>query len=131
MNIRTKKLEVKKDTRGWLAEIITPEDVKNGVFGLVLITTAKPGQTKGKHYHKRKTEWYCVVRGEGQLTLIDNKTGEIEKIDMGEKNMITIEIPPDHFHFIENTGRVEMYLLVYVNEPFDPKDPDTYYKRVK
>ncbi|MFH1833020.1 MAG: cupin domain-containing protein [Candidatus Levyibacteriota bacterium] len=128
MKIKEKKLKVKSDIRGWLAEILTPKDVGNKAFGLIVVTTAKPGQTKGRHYHKRKTEWYCVIKGDGMLTLIDNKTRETKKIEMGEKNMIMVQIPPNHFHLIENIGKTEMFLLVYVNELFNPKEPDNYYE---
>ena len=122
-----KKLLVKKDDRGWLAEIVRPEDVGEEGFGQILVTTAGPGHTKGNHYHKRKTEWYCVLQGKGILTLIDNKTQEKKKLVMGERNMVLVKILPHHFHSIKNVGKSEMVLLVYVNEPFDPSDPDTFY----
>lgn len=128
MIIHSKKLDVKKDPRGWLAEIVRPEDVDNKSFGQILVTTAKPGETKGNHYHKRKTEWYCVIRGNGRLTLIDNKNGETKSLSMGEDDMILVAIPPNYFHSIKNTGKKEMYLMVYVSEPFNPSDPDTYYE---
>ena len=57
MKLNIKKLVVKKDSRGWLAEIIQSEDVGKKRFGLLLITTAHPGQVKGNHYHKKKKEW--------------------------------------------------------------------------
>ena len=129
MKIDAKKLIVKKDTRGWLAEIVRPEDVGNDTFGLILVTTAKPGETKGNHYHKRKTEWYCVIRGRALLTLINNKTKEVKKLRMGENNMVLATIPPNHLHTIKNIGKNEMYLMVYVNELFKPSDPDTYYDK--
>ena len=129
MNIGVKKLDIKKDHRGWLAEIVQPKDVGSNTFGLILVTTAKPGQTKGNHYHKIKTEWYCVIRGQALLTLIDNKTQEVKKLHMGEDNMVLVRIPPNNFHTIKNVGGKEMYLMVYVNQAFDPKDPDTYYDK--
>lgn len=129
MELIIKKLIVKKDKRGWLAEIIRPEDVGNSAFGQIVVTTAVPGQIKGNHYHKRKIEWYCVVQGGGLLTLINNKTGKTREIIMGSKNMVLVKIPPHHFHMIKNVGKKEMLLLVYVSEPFDPLAPDTYYNK--
>lgn len=127
MELVIKKLIVSRDERGWLSEIVRPEDVENAKFGQILITTAVKGQTKGKHYHKRKTEWYCVIQGKAILTIINNKTKESREIPMGEGNMILVKIPPFHFHEIKNIGETEMFLLVYVNEAFDPSDPDIYY----
>lgn len=127
MEIIVKKLEVKKDYRGWLAEIVEGKDVGIKDFGLILVTTAKPGQTKGGHYHKRKTEWYCVLRGKGLLTLVDNKSNEKTEMEIGEGNMVLVKITPLTTHTIKNIGDVELFLLVYVDESFNEQDPDTYY----
>lgn len=126
MNIAIKKLNVKKDKRGWLAEIMRPEDIGEAGFGQILVTTAGKEEIKGNHYHKRKTEWYCVIRGKAMLTITDNKTKEQKKIFMGDDNMVLVTIPPQHFHAIKNIGKEEMYLMVYVSEAFNPSDQDTY-----
>lgn len=127
MKIKVKKLEVKKDHRGWLAEIVQAKDVGINDFGLILVTTAKPGQKKGGHYHKRKTEWYCVIRGRGLLTLVDNNSKEKEELEIGERNMVLVRIPPLTTHTIKNIGGSELFLLAYVDEAFNEQDPDTYY----
>lgn len=129
MELIIKKLIVSRDKRGWLSEIIRPEDVKKTQFGQILVTTAGKGETKGKHYHKRKTEWYCVIQSKAILTITNNKTKKRREIPMGENNMVLVKIPPYHFHEIKNIGKNEMFLLVYVSEAFDPSDPDTYYDR--
>ena len=127
MKIKIRKLDIKKDSRGWFAEIIRLEELgKNKEFGQIHISVAKPRQTKGKHYHARKTEWFCALKGNGILTLIDKKTGEKKKINIGDDNMLTIKIPPYIWHAIENKGKDDLYLLAYISEPFNPEDPDTY-----
>jgi len=128
MKLPLKKIKVKRDTRGWFAEIIRPEDIHNPNFGQVSISTALPGETKGNHYHKRKTEWYCVIQGKGLLTLVNNSTKERIQHKMSEENMALIEIPPNYFHAISNIGNKKMYLLIYIDEPFDEANPDTYYE---
>lgn len=127
MNIDVKKLDIKKDNRGWLAEIVRPDDIETKKFGLVLVTTALPGQTKGGHYHKRKTEWYCVIKGDGLLTLVDNESKEKKEMKIGEENMVLVRIPPKTTHSIKNIGDCELYLIAYVDEAFNESDPDTYY----
>lgn len=126
--LTVKRLEVKSDKRGWLAEILRPEDVDAGPFGQVLITTAHPGEEKGNHYHKRKREWWCVIAGRARLTVTDRQTRESQSIELGERNMVLVEIPKNTLHLIENIGTTDMYLLAYIDEPFDPQDPDTYYE---
>ncbi len=126
MKITIKSLDVKKDTRGWLSEIIRAEDVDHKKFGQVLITAANPGETKGNHYHKKKTEWYCVIKGRGILTIIDKKDKEKKEIELGDKNMVLVKIPINHFHWIKNIGKKEMLLLAYTDDVFNKNDSDTY-----
>lgn len=128
MKVKIKNLTIKKDERGWLAEILNSKDVYNEKFGLALVTTALPGQTKGKHYHKRKKEWYCVIVGNALLTIKNRKTKEIKKIKMGENKLKLIQIPTGYWHSIKNIGNKEMILLAYVSEPFNSSDPDTFYE---
>lgn len=126
MRIKVKKLNVKIDERGWLTEVLSSSDIDNTDFGLIHLSTAKPGFIKGNHYHKRKTEWFCVIKGEGKLMLTDLKTKEKQEIYLGEEDMKVVEIPPYILHSIENIGKEEMYLLAYVDESFDQKTPDTF-----
>lgn len=126
MKIDIKKLNVRKDERGWLAELIHPEDVGISNFGQVHVSVVNPGKIRGKHYHKRRTEWFSVIKGEGTLYLKNMTNGEEKNIKMGFKKLSIIRIPPLYFHSFENTGKDEMYLLVYGDKPFNPNDQDTY-----
>jgi len=123
-----KKLEIKTDQRGWLAEILRRENLYPGreAFGQFFITTAHPGITKGHHYHLRKHEWFCVIKGRALLVLEDIDTKQRTEILMGEDNMVTVELPLRCAHAIRNTGEDMMYLLAYADEPFNPEDIDTH-----
>lgn len=121
-----KNLQTKKDYRGWLIELIRPEDVKNKLFGQVLVTAAYPGQTKGGHYHAKKTEWYCAIKGEGLLTITNIKTEKSVTYKLGEKNIKLVKIPPNYAHSIKNIGKEEMLVIAYVDEAFSAMDPDTF-----
>jgi UDP-2-acetamido-2,6-beta-L-arabino-hexul-4-ose reductase len=119
--------EIKTDQRGWLAEILRIEQLFDGrrEFGQFIVTTAHPGVTKGHHYHLRKHEWFCVIKGRGLLVFEDIDTGRREEMEIGESNFATVEIPLRTAHAIKNIGQEMMYLLTYTDEPFDSKDPDT------
>lgn len=123
MNIEIRKLEKKEDDRGWLVEFLRSDDISGGQF---FITVAKSGKTKGNHYHKRKVEWFCVVKGEAILYLKDNKGMETREIVMTGKNPVAVKITPNINHKITNIGKEDMYLLVYSSEVFNKKDPDTF-----
>ncbi|MBI1748525.1 MAG: dTDP-4-dehydrorhamnose 3,5-epimerase family protein [Acidobacteria bacterium] len=124
-------LEVYEDERGSLAELLRSEHpLTKKEFGQIHVSRAHPTYTRGNHYHTRKYEWFSVVGGNGLLALENVETGEREEIPMGEKNMVTVRIPPGVAHGIKNIGDTTMYLIVYNEETFDPKDPDTFAKKV-
>lgn len=130
-NIEIYDLDKKSDERGWLIEVLRPEnlaDIKE--FGQIFISVAKPGKVRGNHYHHRKVEWFCVPTGTGLLLLKDLKTGEEKEIIMGENDPKTVKITPGIIHAIKNIGEGDMVLLVYVDEKFDPADPDTIYEKI-
>jgi UDP-2-acetamido-2,6-beta-L-arabino-hexul-4-ose reductase len=127
------KLEIKSDERGWLAEVLRREQLHPGRegFGQFFVTTAHPGVSKGHHYHLRKHEWFCVIKGRGLLVFENIDTGQREELEMGEANMVTVEIPLRTAHAIKNTGSEMMYLLAYTDESHNPQDPDTHPRKVE
>jgi UDP-2-acetamido-2,6-beta-L-arabino-hexul-4-ose reductase len=119
-------LKVHVDARGWFAEILRNEHTNGHIGGQFYVTVAKPGISKANHYHTRKTEWFCVVKGKGLLVLKDISSGKTEEIEMGDNNMVTVRIDPNVAHSIRNTGDDDLFLIAYITEPFDPEDPDTF-----
>lgn len=129
--VKVSTLDIKKDERGWLAEVIRKEElVRDKGFGQFMVTTAFPGCMKGNHYHTRKFEWYCVLKGEAKLVLVDNKSREREELILSEHQLKTVRIPPHVSHAIENIGTEMMYLLIYTDEPYDEEDADTFYEKI-
>lgn len=130
-DIEVKELPKKSDERGWLIEVLRGDALNlNKEFGQIFIAVAPPGKVRGNHYHKRKIEWFCVPTGTGLLLLKDLETGEEMEITMGENQPKTVKITPGVVHAIKNVDDKDMVLLVYVNEQFDPADPDTFYQKI-
>src|SRR5919198_2057340 len=88
-------LDIKRDDRGWLAEVLRSSNIPDTKqMSQLYVTVGNPGKTKGKHYHTRKTEWFCVAAGRAKLYLKDTRTQEEQVFPMGETNMVTVGIPP-------------------------------------
>jgi UDP-2-acetamido-2,6-beta-L-arabino-hexul-4-ose reductase len=119
------KLEVKQDERGKLIEIFKIPGV-----GQVFYSTTKPGVVRGNHYHTRKIEKFCVIEGKAKIKLRNRETNEIEEHIVLGDNPEIVEMKPNWTHNIENIGEKEMKLLVWVNEVFNPEDPDTFSEEV-
>ncbi len=125
--VKIAALDVKRDERGWLTEILRSSTLVDGArMSQLYLTVGNSGITKGKHYHRRKTEWFCVVSGNATLFLRDTRTGEEQRVSMGDHHMVTVTIPPHVAHAITNNGEAPFYLLAVVSEEFNPEDPDTY-----
>lgn len=125
-DIETKKLTKHVDSRGWLAEIFRPEDVSKTMKGQITITTAHPDIVKANHYHKKMNEWYCVVKGKMLLVLKDVNTGEKKEIILSEENLSIIKIEPWLAHGFKNIGNDMLFVVMYIDRPFDPNDTDTF-----
>ena len=128
--VELRNLVVHKDNRGWLAEIFRPEYTDKKINGQVMMTTAYPGIIKANHYHKRKHEWYCVIQGTMILALKDMKTGKKEEITLSDKELKIVKISPNVAHGFKNTGDGMLFVLMYIDEPFDANDPDTFLEAV-
>lgn len=107
------KLELKVDNRGGLVEAFKlPND------GQVFYVKINPGQTRGDHYHVRKTERFLVISGTAEMT-INNTT---VSLDGDNPTLITV-FPPNNHKIYSKDGCT---VLVWVDEIFNEKDSDTY-----
>jgi dTDP-4-dehydrorhamnose 3,5-epimerase-like enzyme len=121
-----RKLDIHSDERGWVTEILRREHLENKKFGQIYVSVSNPGKVKANHYHQRKAEWFCVIKGRAKLLLKNLGEEKIEEITLTDDNLITVKIPPRVVHAIKNIGNDLMYLLAYTTEPYNPKDPDTF-----
>ena len=46
------------------------------------------------------------------------------------ENLTVVDIPVGYTHNIENLGNGDMVTVMWVNEVFDPSNPDTYFLKV-
>ncbi|MDL2324957.1 NAD-dependent epimerase/dehydratase family protein [Ruminococcaceae bacterium OttesenSCG-928-A16] len=118
-------LTMHTDERGSFTEFLrTPER------GQVSVNVSKPGIVKGNHWHNTKNEKFLVVRGSAVIRF--RKVGDEEIIEYkvsGEK-LEVVDIPTGYTHNIENVGEGELVTVMWASEPFDPKNPDTYFEKV-
>lgn len=109
------------DERGCFIELMkSPEQ------GQVSINVSRPGVTKGGHYHTRKIEDFMTIFGDTVTRLRKPDSVEIKEYkSSGEKPSIVHIVPP-YTHDITNVGSGVSLTLMWINEVYDDKDPDTY-----
>ena len=119
------KLTSHSDPRGRFVEMLKTKD--SGQFSFF---TAHPGVTRGGHYHHSKNEKFLVIQGNAKFGFRHLITGETyEKYTNGEDPEI-VETIPGWAHDITNIGSIELIVLLWANEIFDPQDPDTFTYKV-
>ncbi len=114
-------LKMNVDARGSFTEFLKSPD-----RGQVSVNISKPGITKGNHWHNSKNEKFLVVKGTGVIRF--RKIGETKVLEYkvsGEK-LEVVDIPTGYTHNIENLGSSDMVTIMWANEKFDPKQPDTH-----
>ena len=118
-------LTMHEDSRGSFTEILRTKE--RGQFSVNII---HPGIVKGNHWHHSKTEKYLVVSGTCVTRLRKVGTDKVYEIMSSGNKMELIDIPTGYTHNIENIGKEDAAVFMWVNEPFDPEHPDTFPMKV-
>lgn len=113
------------DERGTFVEVLKTPDC--GQFSYF---TAHPGVTRGGHYHHSKTEKFLVIRGMARFRFRHLLTNESFEILTGGDRPQVVETIPGWSHDITNVGADELVVMLWANEVFDRKLPDTVNYRV-
>jgi UDP-2-acetamido-2,6-beta-L-arabino-hexul-4-ose reductase len=116
--------QLHSDSRGQLFEMLR---LTGG--GQIFFSTTRPGLIRGNHFHSRKVEWVCVVRGQAVIRI--RRVGDPRYREYrvsGDKPEI-ISIPALHTHQIENVGPDDLMTMFWCNEIYRPGDPDTFQEK--
>lgn len=124
-NYFPKKFTQHIDIRGAFVEI-----VRLGIGGQVSFSTTVPGITRGNHYHTRKIERFAVIKGKALIQLRRIGTNEVYDYYLDGDEPAFVDMPIWYTHNIKNIGDEVLYTNFWINEPFNPNDPDTYFENV-
>lgn len=114
------------DLRGEFVEMLKTPDC--GQFSYF---TARPGVTRGEHYHHTKTEKFLVIRGTAHFGFRHIVTGETHELVTRGGEARIVETVPGWTHNITNIGNDELIVMLWANEIFDRNRPDTQALKVK
>jgi len=119
------KFKMNTDSRGSFVEII-----KLNSGGQVSFSTTKPGITRGNHFHTRKAERFAVIKGKARIDLRRVATDKVFSFDLDGNDPSFVDMPIWYTHNITNVGDEELYTIFWINEHYNPNDPDTYFENV-
>ncbi|HPS60011.1 MAG TPA: NAD-dependent epimerase/dehydratase family protein [Candidatus Cloacimonas sp.] len=106
------------------------ETMKFNSRGQVSFSTTLPGITRGNHFHTRKVERFAVIKGKASIKLRKYGTDEIIEYILDGEEPAYVDMPIWYTHNITNIGDTELLTMFWINEFYDPNDPDTYYEPV-
>ncbi len=115
-------LKMNVDARGSFTELLKTE--KCGQFS---VNISKPGITKGQHWHNTKWEFFIVVSGRGLIQERRIGSDEVLNFEVSGDKIEAVHMLPGCTHNIINLSETEdLVTVMWANEQFDPKKPDTF-----
>ena len=119
-------LKCNSDNRGVFVETVK----QNGGCGQFSFSTTAQNITRGNHYHTRKIERFAVIKGRAKIELRRIGSNKTHSFVLDGKTPSFVDMPVWYTHNITNIGTEELYTLFWINEFFDPTDPDTFFEKV-
>ena len=115
------KLIIHKDKRGKFIELL-----KNNSNGQISFLTVNPKKERGNHFHITKVERFYPLKGKGKIVFKKIDENKINVINFNANYPEVIETIPGTAHKIVNTSSNEIFMLIWSNEIYSPKKPDTH-----
>jgi UDP-2-acetamido-2,6-beta-L-arabino-hexul-4-ose reductase len=115
------KFKKNTDQRGSFVELARTQSSGQTSFSVTL-----PEVTRGNHFHTRKAERFAVVKGKAKIELRRINTEEVISYELDGENPSYVDMPIWYTHNITNIGTDELFTIFWINEPYNPADPDTY-----
>lgn len=119
------KFKKNEDHRGMFVELL-----RNHSGGQFSYSTTLPGVTRGNHFHTRKMERFAVIKGAAEIKIRRVDTNNIITYRLSGQEPSFVDMPVWHTHHITNIGKEELITIFWINEPYDPQDPDTFFIEV-
>ena len=98
--------------------------------GQAAFSTTVPGITRGNHFHVRKVERFAVIQGKASIKLRKYGSDEVIEYIVDGNDPGYVDMPIWYTHNITNIGDEELLTMFWINEFYDPSDPDTYFEEV-
>lgn len=120
-------LKMNIDARGRFTELLKTKNC-----GQFSVNIAKPGITKGQHWHNSKWELFIVVSGHGLIQERKISSNEVIEFKVSGEKIEAVHMLPGYTHNIINLSDTEdLVTLMWANEQFDPTHPDTFFEKVE
>ncbi|NYG54696.1 UDP-2-acetamido-2,6-beta-L-arabino-hexul-4-ose reductase [Nocardioides perillae] len=118
--------QVHADPRGELFETLR----SHGGTGQAFVSTTRPGQSRGDHYHLNKVERFFIVRGEAEISLRRLLHDDVVTFRLSGERPSFVDMPTLWVHAIRNVGDDDLVTMFWADQLLDPESPDQYAEKV-
>ena len=130
--VKTKKLRLVPDERGWLMEVLRSDDSDFfQKFGQVYVSATYPGAVKAWHYHKQQIDNFACITGMVKLVLVDTREGSptrdvVNEFFLGSQNPTLVQVPNLVYHGWKCISSEVSTVVNVPTELYHYADPDEY-----
>ena len=117
--VTVEKLAVFSDERGVVFNPIGMRDLRDQKN--LHVVTSSPQAIRGNHYHRIGTE-ILIIMGPALVRIRENN--DLRDIDIPERSIYRLTIPPGMPHAVKHTGSTSGVLLSFNTVGYDPENPD-------
>lgn len=117
---------VRADQRGELFETVRA----HGGTGMAFMSTTRPGQMRGDHYHLHKVERFFVASGEAEISLRRLLHNEVVTFRLSGEAPSFVDMPSLWVHNIRNVGSSDLVTMFWTDQLLDPENPDQFPEKV-
>ncbi|WP_156252039.1 NAD-dependent epimerase/dehydratase family protein [Pseudactinotalea terrae] len=118
---------VHTDSRGILFESLR----YHGGEAQTYVSTTRPGQIRGEHYHVHKFERFVVVRGTAEINLRRLLDDRVITFRVSGNKPAIIDMPTMWIHNLRNVGSDELVTHFFSSQLLDQAAPDQYFAEVQ
>jgi UDP-2-acetamido-2,6-beta-L-arabino-hexul-4-ose reductase len=119
--------KVHADPRGELVEMFR----SHGGTGQGYLSSTRPGQTRGDHFHLHKVERFVVVKGDAEIALRRLFSEDVLRFRVSGERPTILDMPTMWVHNIRNVGDDDMMTAFWSDQLLDPRNPDQYPMKVE
>ncbi len=130
--VKSKKLRLIPDERGWLMEVLRSDDSEIfEKFGQVYVSATYPGVVKAWHYHKQQIDNFACITGMVKLVLVDTRPdssteGAVNEFFIGAQNPTLVQVPNLVYHGWKCISSEVALVINTPSEPYRYEAPDEF-----
>jgi dTDP-4-dehydrorhamnose 3,5-epimerase len=122
LGCRIHEFQKREDDRGSFAKPFVRDLLRGGCFEELYIVTARPGEIRGNHFHKRTNEWFFLLAGSATVHLMERESQQRLVWEFRDSDNCVLFVPSGITHAFKNNQDKPFKLLAITDQPYQTDD---------